>query len=172
VLDRSPVFQELYKGQSPKCKYVVNGRKYNIGYYLSDSIYPKWATFVKTIHFPQGPKLKLFAEHQESVRKDIKRAFGVLQARFAIVRGPARYLEKGELGMIMKACVIVHNMNIDDERDSYGLTFDYEHVEGTTPEPNVRWDHDPCYSAYLRRAVQVQNPEQHACLQLDLIGEI
>ena len=100
VLDHSPVFQELYEGQSLKCEYVVNGRKYNIGYYLSDGIYPKWATFVKTIRLPQGPKAKLFAECQESVRKDIERAFWVLQARFAIVRGPARHLEKGELGML------------------------------------------------------------------------
>ena len=145
VLDRSPVLQELYQGQSAKYEYVVNGCKYNIGYYLSDGIYPKWTTFVKTIRLPQGPKSKLFAECQESVRKDIERAFGVLQARFAIVRGPARHLEKGELGMIMKACVILHNMIIKDERDSYGLAFDHEHVEGTTPEPNVRWDHHPCY---------------------------
>jgi len=172
VLDRSPVFQELYEGQSPKCEYVVNGRKYNTGYYLSDGIYPKWATFVKTIRLPQGPKAKLFAERQEAVRKDIERAFGVLQARFAIIRGPARHLEKGELGMIMKACVILHNMIVEDERDSYGLAFDYELVEGTTPEPTVRWDHHPCYAAYLRKVVQVHNPEQHARLQSDLIEEI
>jgi len=114
---------------------VVNDRKYNIGYYLSDGIYKKWATFVKTIHIPQRPKVKLFAKHQEAVRKDIERASGVLQARFAIVYGPARHLDKGELGMIMKACVILHNMIVEDERDSYGLTFDYEHVEGTTPSP-------------------------------------
>jgi len=62
VLDRAPIFQELYQGQSPKREYVVNGRKYNIDYYLSDDIYPKWATFVKTIRLPQGPKSKLFAE--------------------------------------------------------------------------------------------------------------
>jgi len=49
VLDRSPVFRELYQGQSPKCEYVVNDRKYNIGYYLSYGIYPKWTTFIKTI---------------------------------------------------------------------------------------------------------------------------
>ena len=107
---------------------VVNGHKYNIGYYLSDGIYPKWATFVKTIRLPQGPKAKLFTERQESVRKDIERAFGVLQARFVIVRGPARHLEKGELGMIMKACVILHNMIVEDERDSNGLAYDYKHV--------------------------------------------
>jgi len=28
VLDRSPVFQELYEDWAPKCEYVVNGRKY------------------------------------------------------------------------------------------------------------------------------------------------
>jgi len=67
VLDRSPVFQELYEGRFPKCEYVVNGRKYNIGYYLSDGIYPKWATFVRTIRLPQGSEAKLFAEHQESI---------------------------------------------------------------------------------------------------------
>jgi len=74
--------------------------------------------------------------------------------------------------MIMKACVIVHNMIVEDERDSYGLAFDYEHVEGTTPEPIVRWNHHSCYSAYLHRAVQVQNSEQLAHLQSDLIEEI
>jgi len=96
----------------------------------------------------------------------------VLQARFAIVRGPARHLDKGELGMIMKACVILHNMIVENERDSYGRAFNYEHVKGTTPEPNVRWDHYPCYAAYLRRVVQVQKPQQHARLQSDLIEEI
>ena len=87
----------MYEDRAPKCEYVVNGHEYKIGYYLSDGIYPKWATFVKTIPLPQGQKKKLFAERQESVRKDVERAFGVLQARFAIVRGPARLLKKSVL---------------------------------------------------------------------------
>jgi hypothetical protein len=37
---------------------------------------------------PQGEKRKLFAQHQEATRKDVERAFGVLQSRFAIIRGP------------------------------------------------------------------------------------
>jgi hypothetical protein len=57
-----------------------------MGYYLADDIYPDWATFVKTIQEPQGNKKKYFATAQES-RKDVERAFGVLQSRFAIVGG-------------------------------------------------------------------------------------
>ena len=90
-------FQELYEDRAPKCEYVVNGHAYKIGYYLSDGIYPKWATFVKTIPLSQGQKKKLFAERQESVRRDVERVFDVLQARFAIVRGPARLLKKSVL---------------------------------------------------------------------------
>ena len=39
-------------------------------------------------------KEAIFTKAQESARKDIERAFGVLQARFAIVRGPARFWDK------------------------------------------------------------------------------
>ena len=80
VLDRSTVFQDLYEDQAPKCKYTINGCKYNIGYLLFEGIYPKWATFVKPIRLPQEPKAKLFTERHESVRKDAGRAFRILQA--------------------------------------------------------------------------------------------
>jgi len=110
ILDRSPIFQELYEDRAPTCEYVVNGHKYYIGYYLSDGIYPKWSTFVKTIPFPQGPKAKLFAKRQESVRKDVDRGFGVLQARFAIVCGPTRLMDEKEIGIVMQACVILLNL--------------------------------------------------------------
>ena len=143
-----------------------------MGYFLSDGIYPRWATFVKTISLPQGPKARLFAQRQESVRKDVERAFGVLQARFAIIRGPGRNMDKGELGMIMKACVILHNMIVEDERDSYDLAFDYDDVDGNTSQSNVQHDHHPCYTAYLRRLAEIHDPAVHARLQSDLIEEI
>ena len=59
-----------------------------MSYYLANSIYPKWSTIVQTIHQPQGRKKKYFAIKQESCRKDVERAFGVLQLRFAIVARP------------------------------------------------------------------------------------
>ena len=46
---------------------------------------------MKTISCPQSLKHKHFAQMQEAVRKDVERAFGMLQARFFIVCGPARF---------------------------------------------------------------------------------
>jgi hypothetical protein len=66
-------------------------------YYLADGIYPPWSVFVKTISNPQNKKEAEFARMQEACRKDIERVFGVLQARFAIVRGPVRFWDKRTL---------------------------------------------------------------------------
>uniref|UniRef100_A0A0D3CZB4 Myb-like domain-containing protein n=1 Tax=Brassica oleracea var. oleracea TaxID=109376 RepID=A0A0D3CZB4_BRAOL len=119
VLDRSPVFDDILQGRAPKVNYIVNGHEYHLAYYLTDGIYPKWATFVQSIPLPQGPKATLFATHQEAVRKDVERAFGVLQARFAIVKNPALLWDKIKIGKIMRACIILHNMIVEDERDGY-----------------------------------------------------
>jgi hypothetical protein len=85
------------------------------GYYLADEIYPEWATLVKTIRNPEGRAEAEFAKAPEEARKDNERAFGVLQARFVIVRGPSHFWDKGTLRDIMTTCVILHNMIIEDE---------------------------------------------------------
>uniref|UniRef100_A0A0D2ZTG1 Myb-like domain-containing protein n=1 Tax=Brassica oleracea var. oleracea TaxID=109376 RepID=A0A0D2ZTG1_BRAOL len=119
VLDCSPVFDDIINGQAPQVTYSVNGRGYHFAYYLTDGIYPKWATFIHSISLPQGPKAILFAQQQEAVRKDVERTFGVLQARFAIVKNPALFGDKVKIGKIMRACIILHNMIVEDERDGY-----------------------------------------------------
>lgn len=102
--------------------------KYNIGYYLVDDIYLEWATFVKTIPLPQSDKAFFFAQHQEGARKDVERAFGVLQSCFAILRALARLWERETLA-IMYACIIWHNIIVEDERDSYEVRHDYTNDE-------------------------------------------
>ncbi|XP_018459674.1 protein ALP1-like [Raphanus sativus] len=116
VLDRSPVFDDIIYGQAPQVNFSVNGNPYSMAYYLTDGIYPKWATFIQSIKLPQGPKAALFANKQEAVRKDVERAFGVLQARFAIVKNPARCWDIVKIGKIMRACIILHNMIVENER--------------------------------------------------------
>jgi len=92
VLDRSFLFSDLVQGRAPPVNYTINDHNYTMGYYLADGIYPQWATFVKTISSPQRNWRKHFVAAQESARKDVECAFGVLQVRFAIVRGPTRLM--------------------------------------------------------------------------------
>ena len=72
-------------------------------------------------------------------------AFRVLQARFAIVRVCARLLEEEDTCIIMRACITLHNMIVENEHDDYKLTFDYDVVEENTPEPIVNHQCHPCY---------------------------
>ena len=100
-------------------KVNVNRREYNLAYYLTDGIYPKWKTFIQSIRLPQGRKSSLFASYQETVRKDVERAFGVLQARFHIIKNPTLIWDKEKIWNIMRTCIILHNMIVEDERDWY-----------------------------------------------------
>ena len=136
MLECSYVITFLSEGRAPLVNYFVNGNNYTMGYYLIDGIYPKWATFVKTISCPGGNKQIHFARAQESARKDVERAFGVLQARFAIVHGPAHLWKLEVLKNIMKACIILHNMIVEDERDNNEMDFSYDASDGI-PTPTL-----------------------------------
>ncbi|GKF33578.1 ALP1-like protein, partial [Tanacetum coccineum] len=58
-------------------------------YYLADGIYPQWSTFVKSFTVARDEKNAMFKRRQESARKDVERAFGVLQGRWRIIAQPA-----------------------------------------------------------------------------------
>ncbi|GJX14900.1 ALP1-like protein [Tanacetum coccineum] len=79
VLDNSPLFNDLLDDLAHVVPYVVNGVEYRNGYYLADGIYPEWASFFKSFTVVTDPKHMNFKQHQESARKDVERAFGVLQ---------------------------------------------------------------------------------------------
>ena len=52
----------------------------------------------------------------------------MLQARFAIVRGHAHFFHLETLKDSMKACIILHNIIVEDERHTYlgANDFDYD----------------------------------------------
>ena len=41
VLDRSPIFDEVLQDHAPEVNYTINENNYNVGYYLTDGIYPE-----------------------------------------------------------------------------------------------------------------------------------
>ncbi|XP_024177898.1 uncharacterized protein LOC112183795 [Rosa chinensis] len=186
VLDRSSLFDDLATGRAPPVNYLVNGKPYNMGYYLADGIYPTWATFVKTIPAPQGNKKKHFAKQQEGARKDVERAFGVLQARFAIVRGPARLWNQETLKDIMTACIIMHNMIVEDERDddhyirNIGRDRDseidqiIENYDIVGEPSNVLPSHERTQTLmeFIDNHLRIKDGETHSRLQGDLIEHL
>ncbi|KAK1606158.1 hypothetical protein QYE76_029831 [Lolium multiflorum] len=104
------------QGKAPWVSYEVNGNAYDKPYYLADGIYPDWATLVKIVRNPNSEKARRFAKMQEACRKDVERGFGVLQARWAIVRHPARTWSLKTMHEVMTCCVIMHNMIVQNER--------------------------------------------------------
>jgi hypothetical protein len=172
VLHRSHLFSKLAEGEAPQVNFTINDHNYTMGYYLADGIYPKWATFVKTISNPQGNKRKYFAKAQEAVRKDVERAFGVLQARFAIVRGPARSWDKETLRQIMTACVIMHNMIVEDERNEDD-DFHYEGI-GQLVRPTQREVRNRTCELheFMQAHHNIRNMETHNQLKEDLIEHL
>ena len=55
--------------------------------------------------------------------------FGILQARFSIVRGPVHFWNEENLNDIMKAYIILHNMIIEDKRDPNGVQQDDDYKQ-------------------------------------------
>jgi hypothetical protein len=167
VLQRSPVFRRLCNGESPPCNYTVNGRDYNMGYYLADGIYPQWAAFVKTISEPRGNKQIHFATMQEAARKDVERAFGVLQARWGIVRSAAMMWESETLWQLMTCCVILHNMIVEDEGEGVAQTNDFE-APGEQVE--IPEDQDAAQlQNFLQMHQNLRNHQVHTQLLNDLV---
>jgi hypothetical protein len=79
VLDQSDLFENLVDGTAPKVHFLVNHNVYAMGYYLTDGIYPPWYVLMQSISYPEGRKQQRYAKLHEAKRKEIERAFGVLQ---------------------------------------------------------------------------------------------
>ncbi|KAL0742214.1 hypothetical protein Bca4012_083727 [Brassica carinata] len=160
--------------RAPKVKFKVNNHTYRMAYYLTDRIYPNWSTFIQSIPLPQGPRAEKFAEKkQESARKDVERAFGVLQSRFAIVKKPCLLWDKEKIGKIMRTCVILHNMIVQNERHGYAQidTSEFESGESTRSS-RVRRRESIHVRDMLGTRREVRDREKHDRLKADLIENI
>ncbi|BAF28163.1 protein ALP1-like [Oryza sativa Japonica Group] len=174
ILGQPQLFTELLKGQAAHVQFSVNRRQYNTGYYLADGIYPEGNVFVKTVTLPQSEKDQLFARHQEGARKDVQEAFGLLQSRFAIVRGPTRFFQQETLVKIMQACIILHNMTVEDEKDMGSSCFDSDEILGTLAVllSDINTVPAGCYAEVVRRNASVCAQPTHAQLRRDLMEHI
>ena len=125
---------------------------------------------MKTISSPKLPKEVLFAKEQEAARKDVERAFGILQARFAVVRFPTMTWSQDQMWEVMHYCVILHNMIIENERK-------HPVPEAELREPYYRQgqlavldDQVPAsWASFLAMRQEIRDGRVHKELQDDLI---
>jgi hypothetical protein len=166
VLHRLTVLDDLANGRAPPVEFTLNHNNYHMDYYLADGIYPDWGTLVKTISAPLSNKHKLFAERQESCRKGVECAFGVLQARWKILHNPARLWKQSDMNAILRACIILHNMIVEDEKEVDLSTIHNSEWIGQEDPPvnNIAYFMDAC--------TYIQNKENCHQLRAVLVEHI
>lgn len=127
VLRCSPLFDDICKCEVPRVKYDLCGTQYDQYYYLVDEIYPRCASFIKAIKNLTRPNTQHFTKMQDAYRKNVERAFGILQARFSIIPGPTRGWSKENLQYIMMTCIILMIVENDPKEDELE-PFDQEDI--------------------------------------------
>lgn len=102
---------------------------------------------------------------QEAYRKDVERAFGVLQGRFAILREGARFKHFKHVYNSMLCCTILHNMIIESERD------EDESVKFMFNAP-LPPQNKGKYKDYIARNLKIRDRETHFDLRNNLVEHL
>lgn len=112
---------------------------------------------------------------QEAYRKDVERAFGVLQSRFAILVQPSRLYRLSEMYNIMYACIILHNMIIEDQKRAEGDDCDellrhWGTVEfQENPTENAAPQRNSTFEDFLQNDAEISNEQIHVDIRKDLV---
>jgi hypothetical protein len=118
----------------------------------------------------------LYAEKQEGARKDIERAFGVLKHRFCILKRPARLYDRNVLCDVVLACIILHNMIVEDEKKvediEENLDANVAPSSVTVQEPETCPDLNPPLERALENDTNLRDKRAHRQLKEDLVEHI
>jgi hypothetical protein len=104
------------------------------------------------------------------VKKDVECAFDLLRKRFNILAIPNQSYSQRTFDLIMRACIILHNMIIDDERDS-GYDDNYYTVTSVIAPP-VTYEASACLTTILQMEAHLISRLMFLNLQSDLIEHV
>jgi len=145
-----------------------------MAYLLTDGIYPEWAVFAKPFSAPSCQKTKHYNVLHSAARKEVERAFGVLQARWHIIDAPCRLWSPDAMLEIMRACIVLHNMIVVHENTHDGVDYvsPTEHQRATrAPVALVRHQDSrpPSLAHLICTEHRLRDAEIHSQLRRDLI---
>nr|GEV52848.1 hypothetical protein [Tanacetum cinerariifolium] len=160
VLNNSPLFDDLLDDISPVAP---------LGYYLADGIYPQWSSFVKSLTVANSKKNALFKRKQKSARKDVERAFEVLQRRWHIICQPTCAWTVNKLHRVMYTCIILHNMILKDQKFSLSELDQRNYI---WPQPNILRSWVERCEVQRRKSKELRDKQTHAKLQRNVIEHL
>ncbi|GJU03003.1 ALP1-like protein isoform X1 [Tanacetum coccineum] len=140
IIDNSPLFDDLLDDKAPVAPYVINGVEFEKGYYLAD----------------------------EGARKDVERAFGVLQGHWGIIQQPARQYHVNTIRRIMYSCIIMHNMILKDHKMA---VFDWNDLYAN-PSRNIQRTWIERCETQRQINKEIRDREMHLSLQQNLMEHI
>lgn len=115
LLEESPVFNSILNGMYD-IKLLTDYRLHRrapitrVGYFFVNGICPRWTICARLVHSLANRKEKQYKKIQEALRKNIESAFGVIQARFEVMRKESFIWYKKNVAKVSKVCVIIHYM--------------------------------------------------------------
>jgi hypothetical protein len=120
--------------------YNITGEEFAALFLLVDGIYPKYSRFVKGIKDPVTRQECSYTGWQEAARKDIERAFGVLQGRWKFMRNPIELMTMDIITERVKTCLILHNMCVSDRVMGGDVRALYNPINGAPRPPDNEWE--------------------------------
>lgn len=139
IFNLSPLLERFMDGtfqdiESAVTPFEIAGQSFDQLFILVDGIYPRYSRFVKAIKEPITKREKRFTTFQESARKDIERAFGVLQCKFQAMAKPIYIMDMALIGEMVCCCLILHNMCVSDRVMAGDVRAVYDPSNSLEPE--------------------------------------
>jgi hypothetical protein len=119
IINLSPLKEAFLDGsledlEKESVPFKIGEDEFHKIYLLVDGIYPKFSRFVKAFKQPSNDYEKALTSWQEGARKDIERAFGVLQAKFQCLARPILLRALYRIEAMVTCALILHNMCVSD----------------------------------------------------------
>jgi Plant transposon protein len=116
IWDQSPLLRSFLNGSFGRdvdFEYEINGVVFDQLWIMVDGIYPELSRFVKNISEPITDDHRYYSKWQESCRKCVERAFGILKRKFHVLVHDIELFYDQDIRHVVEACLILHNMMVE-----------------------------------------------------------